>query len=82
MIPFPVMHWIDLETIGGFQSNVKLTQRHLAVCRGLDQDVVVEAVVIEEITEDHTMVEEEMATVVGAVGEDGRSCRSVHTLEA
>lgn len=69
------MHWIDLEMIGGFQSNVKLTQRHLAVCQGLDQDVVVEAVVIGEISGDHTMVEEEMGTVVGAVAEDGHSCR-------
>lgn len=69
------MHWIDLEMIGGFQSNVKLTQRHLAVCQGLDRDVVVEAVVIGEISEDHTMVEEEMGTVVGAVAEDGHSCR-------
>lgn len=76
------MLWIDLEMTGGFQSNVKLTQRHLAVCRGHDQDVVVEAVVIGEISEDHIMVEEEMATLVEAVGEDGRSCRSVHILEA
>ena len=49
--------------------------RHLAVFQGLDQDVVVEAVVIGEISGDHTMVEEEMGTVVGAVAEDGHSCR-------